>query len=206
MSEIEKNSGYYFDGKEIILGRSPGRPQKIRNPTYFSQDTKIKAATLYCVYGDFERVAELTDVPVKYLRQWKQEPWWIEIQKQVYVEQNEHLASKISATLDKTIESLADRLENGDIRFNRNTGEMERVPVDAKTLSGLFNNLSHHRTVVRGEPTSINASIGIDDRLKTLQQAFLKFASAKTIEGEVIEKESGSEEVQDVQEGIQQNG
>lgn len=196
MSQEKKDknlSGYYHNGKELLLGRKPGRPRVIRNPSYFPLDRKVEAATLYCVHGDLDRVAEITEIPIKYLRLWKQEPWWIEIQKQVYVEQNEHLAAKISSTLDTALEQLVDRLEHGDIKFNRNTGEATRQPVEAKTLATLFNHLSHHRTVVRGEPTSIKASIGVNDRLQTLQEAFLKFSSAKTIEGTTTNVETSEE-------------
>lgn len=181
LTNEEINSGYFYNGKEIILGREAGRPALVRNPTYFSQEKKIRAATLYCVFGNVEKVAEETDIPVKFIRLWKNEPWFIEVQKQVYIEQNEELSAKISDTLDKTLTHLVDRLDNGDVKYNFKTGKADRIPIDTKTLSSVFNTLSHHRTVVRGEPTSISANIGIDDRLKTLQTAFLKFSKAKDI-------------------------
>lgn len=180
-----RKSGYTYAGKEIVLGRRRGRPPTYgKNPTWFSQDRKVEAATLYAVYGAVEEVEKLTNIPVKFLREWKLEPWWLEIQRQVYIDQNVHLASKLSKTLDLTLEHLTDRLVNGDIKFNRNTGEAERVPVDAKTLATLLNNVSHQRSVVRGEPTSISASQTIDDRLKGLQDAFLKFSKMKEINAE----------------------
>lgn len=190
----DKRSGYVYDGKEIILGKRRGRPPTYgKNPTWFSQDRKVEAATLYAVYGSVEEVEKLTNIPVKFLREWKQEGWWLEIQRQVYIEQNVHLASKLSKTLDLTLEHLTDRLMNGDIKFNRNTGEAERVPVDAKTLATLLNNVSHQRSVVRGEPTSISAAVTIDDRLKGLQDAFLKFSQMKEIDAKatVVETTEG---------------
>lgn len=194
-----KKSGYYFEGKEVITGRRRGRPPKYRaNPTYFSQDRKIEAATLYCVYGDVDEVSKLTDIPPNYLRSWKQEPWWIEIQKQVYVEQNEGLAARISNTLDVTLEHLKDRLQDGDYFYDRKTGETRRSPVNTKTLAVLFDTLSHHRTVVRGEPTSITAKIGVDDRLKTLQEAFLKFAAAKEINSNAQDQTSNNPNLQTI--------
>ena len=184
-----KRTGYFYDDKEIITGRKQGRPPTyIRNPSYYPQATKVDAATVYAVYGDIKQVSELTDVPESVIRGWKQEPWWIEIQKQVYSEQNEKLAARISGVLDSTITHLEDRLENGDEVLNQRTGEIVSKKVDASVLAKMFENLAHQRRITRGEPTSISAKIGVDDRLKTLEKAFLRFAQAKEItyeEGEV---------------------
>lgn len=202
----EKKSGYYFEGKEIITGRARGRPPTyIRNPRFYPQVTKVDAATLYAVYGDTKQVSELVNVPESVLRGWKQEPWWIEIQKQVFSEQNERLASRISGVLDKTITHLEERLEHGDEKINPKTGEIVSLQVEASVLAKMFESLSHQRRITRGEPTSISAKVGVDDRLKTLEKAFLKFARAKDITAESQEldenEDPNSEEIQDLEEG-----
>ena len=192
-----KKSGYFFQGKEIITGRQRGRPPTyIRNPKFYPQDVKIDAATLYAVYGDTKQVSELANVPESVLRGWKQEPWWIEIQKQVYGEQNEKLAARISAVLDKTITHLEDRLEKGDEKLNPRTGEIVSLKVEASVLAKMFENMAHQRRITRGEPTSISAKVGVTDRLKTLESAFLRFSQAKEIQHE----ETSSEEVQNSEE------
>jgi hypothetical protein len=184
-----KKSGYYFEGKEIITGRKRGRPPTyIRNPSHYPQDVKVDAATVYAVYGDVDHVSSLTDVPASVIRGWKQEPWWIEIQKQVYQEQNEKLSSRISRVLDTTLTHLEDRLENGDEVLSTKTGEIVVKKVDASVLAKMFEGLSHQRRITRGEPTSISAKVGIDDRLDKLQEAFLRFAAAKEVHA-VIEME-----------------
>jgi hypothetical protein len=181
-----KLTGYFYDGQEIVATKRRGKPPRYnKNPVFFSQERKEQAATLYCVYGDMDEVSRLTDVPISFIRLWKQEPWWIEIQKQVYVEQNENLAARISTTLDKTLAQLTDRLEMGDVYYDK-AGIEKRKPVNTKVLAEVFTTLSHQRQVTRGEPTSIVARIGMEDRLKVLQDAFLRFAEAKTIEGEVV--------------------
>jgi len=187
-----KKSGYFFQGKEIITGRSRGRPPTyIRNPKFYPQNTKVDAATLYAVYGDTAQTAELVQVPESVIRGWKQEPWWIEIQKQVYQEQNEKLAARISGVLDTTITHLEERLEHGDEKLNPKTGEIVSVKVEASVLAKMFETMSHQRRITRGEPTSISAKIGVDDRLKTLESAFLRFAQAK----EIIHEETDIEDI-----------
>ena len=193
-------TGYQYEGKEIVAVRKVGRPPTYRkNPNYFSMSQKTDAATLYCVYGDMDEVSKLTDVPVKVLREWKQEPWWVEIQKQIYVEQNDKLSSRISGVLETAIEQIVDRLEHGDQTYNPKTGEITRKPIEAKVLTSLFDSLSHQRRVNRGEPTQITAKVQVDDRLKKLEEAFVRFANAKEINPEEViedgdETEDGSEE------------
>lgn len=189
----EKKSGYFFKGKEIITGRTRGRPPTyVRNPKFYPQFVKVDAATLYAVYGDTKQVSELAQVPESVIRGWKQEPWWIEIQKQVYQEQNEKLAARISSVLDTAITHLEDRLETGDQKLNPKTGEVVTLKVEASVLAKMFENLAHQRRITRGEPTSISAKIGVDDRLKTLESAFLKFAQARDITDEI---ENATEEL-----------
>lgn len=186
-----KDSGYFVDGKQISLNRRPGRPSKSshHNPAWFPQETKIEACTLYAVYGDFDVVSEKTRVPANTLRTWHQEPWWVDIQRQVYVEQNENLSSRINIVLDKSLVEIADRLENGDYYFTKGSQELRRKPIETKTLALLFDNLTTKRQLVRGEPTSISAKIGVDDRLTLLAESFEKFAKSRLIENGVVVEE-----------------
>jgi len=180
----EVSSGYFLDGQEISTTPRRGRPLKAdhHNPSWFPQQTKIDACTMYCVYGDVDEVSRLTKVPVKYIRQWKEEPWWSEIQKKVFVEQNEKLGSRISTVLDKSLGEIEERLTNGDYLWDVRKSKLVRKPIDTKVLSNLFNNLVNRRQLIRGEPTSITNKVGVDDRLKFLAEQFEKFASAKEVE------------------------
>mgnify|MGYP003393443050 FL=1 len=187
MIDQAKRTYYSLHNKEIVASRPRGRPKTFRNPSFQTLEVKTDAAALYCVYGDTKEVARITGLDEKLIKQWKTEPWWFEVQKQVFVEQNEKLASQLSATLTKTIEDINDRLENGDYTYNPKTGEVTRKPVEAKVVISIFDSLAHQRRITRGEPTSISQKVGVDDRLKRLEEAFINFASVKTIEGEVVD-------------------
>lgn len=180
-------TGYRLNGMEVILSKKRGPRYKIRNPNYFNLEQKTDACALYCVYGDLDEVSKLTDIPVKHLRVWKDEPWWAEIQRKVFVEQNERLASRISQVLDTSLDQLVERLQNGDYIWDVRNSKLARKPVDTKVLSGLFNNLVHRRQLVRGEPTSISSNLAVDDRLKLLSEQFSKFSKAKEITYEEVE-------------------
>lgn len=178
----DRLTDYKLDDHEIILGKRRGPGFKFSNPNYYNLEQKTDACAMYCVYGDIEQVSELTGIPSKFLREWKQEPWWNEIQKKVFVEQNEKLAGRISGVLDKSLEHLVDRLDNGDYLWDVRKSKLVRKPVDTKVLATVFNTLVTRRQLIRGEPTSITTQVGVDDRLKLLAQQFEKFAAAKEVE------------------------
>ena len=181
-TDEDKLSGYKLDDHEIILGKKRGPGFKFSNPNYYNLEQKTDACALYCVYGDVEQVSEMTGIPPKVLREWKDEPWWTEIQKKVFVEQNEKLAGRISGVLDKSLEHLVDRLDNGDYLWDVRKSKLVRKPVDTKVLATVFNSLVARRQLIRGEPTSITSQVGVDDRLKMLAAQFEKFAAAKEVE------------------------
>jgi hypothetical protein len=178
----DRLTDYKLDDHEIILGKRRGPGFKFSNPNYYNLEQKTDACAMYCVYGDIDQVSELTGIPSKFLREWKQEPWWNEIQKKVFVEQNEKLAGRISGVLDKSLEHLVDRLDNGDYLWDVRKSKLVRKPVDTKVLATVFNTLVTRRQLIRGEPTSITTQVGVDDRLRLLAAQFEKFAAAKEVE------------------------
>lgn len=178
----DRLTDYKLDDHEIILGKRRGPGFKFSNPNYYNLEQKTDACAMYCVYGDIDQVSELTGIPAKFLREWKSEPWWTEIQKKVFVEQNEKLAGRITGVLDKSLEHLVDRLDNGDYLWDVRKSKLVRKPVDTKVLATVFNTLVTRRQLIRGEPTSITTQVGVDDRLKLLAQQFEKFAASKEVE------------------------
>ena len=178
----DRLTDYKLDDHEIILGKRRGPGFKFSNPNYYNLEQKTDACAMYCVYGDIDQVSELTGIPAKFIRDWKQESWWNEIQKKVFVEQNEKLAGRITGVLDKSLEHLVDRLDNGDYLWDVRKSKLVRKPVDTKVLATVFNTLVTRRQLIRGEPTSITTHVGVDDRLKLLAQQFEKFAAAKEVE------------------------
>ena len=91
--------------------------------------------------------------------------------------------------------------------FDRKAGEFRRKPVETKTLAILFDNLTTKRQLVRGEPTSISAKIGVEDRLEQLKESFEKFAKSRLIENGTVVQESLTEYEENqhaIEEGFQQ--
>jgi len=189
----EKKTGYTLDGKEVVLTKKRGHPRVFRNPAYVPQDIKVEAAALYVVLGDVAEVARLAKVSEKDIREWKEEPWWAEIQCRMMVEQNEGLLHKINTTVEKALAVLEDRILSGDstyipAKFDKSGNEVAaektvKTPIKARDAAQIFTTLTHQRQLMRGDPTNITQASSTEERLKLLKQTFKELGQGAVIEG-----------------------
>ena len=198
----EKNTGYHLDGQEIVLAKKRGRPAKIRNPLFTPQEVKIEAACLYCVLGDVKKVVDVLkgSVSEEEIRAWKEEPWWVEVQKKIMTEQNDGMLSKVNQIVENTLTELADRITNGDIEtipavpavLGKNgkviTPEVPahiiRHPVKAKDLSQTMNHLFHQRNLMVGQEATAISPASVEKRLEDLAEQFRKLAKGTILDGD----------------------
>lgn len=200
-----KNTGFTFRGSEIYLCKQPGTPRKGLvakgiQKGMFPEEKKIEAATIYAATGSLQRAAELSGVPVTVVRGWRQTDEFQALLKEVWTENNEKIDAKFTAIIEKSLDAIVDRLDNGDF-FVRRDGQLARKPISAKELSLVQAINVDKRQLLRGLPTSRSESTGqVEDktvsRLEKLAETFENLArfgrKPKTIEvvdAEVVEIE-----------------
>jgi hypothetical protein len=153
---------------------------------WYSDNIKMKVACCYAVTGNSKRVSEMTKVPEGTIRAWKQTEWWHEIQSRIRLENNEELDTKLTRLVDKAVEQINDRLDNGDFIYNIKQDKLVRKPVGAKDLASITATTLDKRQLLRGEPTSRVQKVSENEKLVRLAEEFKKFALAKTIESTAI--------------------
>lgn len=180
---LQRATGYFYEGREIALSKQPGTPvKKKRHAQNWWPDTKkIEAATLYAVLRDFQKVSDLTGIPVHYIEPWVIEPWWDEIILKVKKEKNEKLDSVITEVLAKGLEIVEDRFANGEIMVDRKTKQEYRVPVNVKNVSIVIDAIFDKRQLIRGEATTRTEVIDSEKKLEQLKNNFEKLAKSKLI-------------------------
>ena len=129
----------------------------------------------------------VTGVPRGTIRQWKLQPWWKELVDEIRNEEDCELDVKLSKVINKSLDALTDRVENGDFLFNSKTGKFVRKPIHMKDALQAVTQVYDKRNLLRGKPTSRVEKHSTTDNLANLAAEFAKFAASKTIEGEVIE-------------------
>jgi hypothetical protein len=173
----EKISGYTYQGMPIVIGKKRGRPPRTRaKPTWYSIEKKVHAACLYAVTGSLEQVSKLVDIPLNQLRTMMGEQWWVDTISQVRREENDQITAKMTTVIEKSLDAVIDRLENGDQVLNLKTGETSRVPVRFRDLSFPIGVLTDKRQLLRGDATSRTEKLGQEDILKELGNKFEAFA------------------------------
>lgn len=178
------------------MTRSKSNPQG-----FWSDRKKIEVVTTYLALGKAPMVEAVTGVPQQTIRIWKMQPWWKELEEEIRREENLELDSRLGKIVDKSLEVVMDRLENGDFTLNSKTGKVSRIPVKLRDATMASNALIDKRQLIRKNPIEkAQHQQQFEDRLLKLAEQFAEFAigkkkNEKVIEGEVID---ASEDMQDM--------
>jgi hypothetical protein len=167
-------------------------------PGWWSDKERYQAVSTYLILGKFALTAAATGIPEETLRRWRLAPWWKEAVDEIKKSSKIELNAKISNVINKSLEVLSDRLDNGDFFFNPKTGAFDRKGINASVASRIANDLIQKTVVLDKEIVQERETPeGLDDRLKKLAEEMVRFSKAKTIDAEVV-NESVPEAVLDV--------
>lgn len=161
-------------------------------------EKKIEVVSKYLVLGNMKLVSVDTGVDYGVLRQWKMQPWWKDLELEIRATQNIAVDNKLSKIIERAMDVTLDRLENGEIVFNRKTGELDRVPVSLKDANKVTTDLMTKQHMLRKEETAQPqvSQQSVTEQLKTLAMEFAKWQTKETAKIEAIDVE-----VKDITEG-----
>lgn len=161
----------------------------VRNTTW-PKEKKIQVVAQWLALGNLRLVAATTGVSYGMVRQWKLQPWWKEYETEIRNMENIKLDSGMTKIVERSLEVIQDRLENGDHVLNNKTGVIERRPVNMRDASRVANELLTKRELLRGNATSRSEAqqVPIQEQLKTLAAEFAKMT--KIGKGEIIDVET----------------
>lgn len=158
--------------------------------TKHTPETKLHAVTSYMVTGSFKEASKFSAVPEGTIKHWrKTSEWWPAVSRYVQQARQEELDVQLSGVIHKTIHVIADRLEDGDYKYNAKLDKIVRVPVQAKDAASIADKAISNRNLLRGDATSRTDTSSLAEKIQELKTQFQSFAvkEEKTIEGEIIE-------------------
>lgn len=173
---------------------------------HWKEAKKIEAVTTYLSIGNLAETGRLLEIPYKTLEGWRYSDWWKELTAKIQAEGDQELDAKTSKIVDKALDQIMDRLENGDHIYDQKTGRIRRAPVKLRELNATFNTLLDKRQLLRNKPTKIVEQQNTATQLQNLANEFAKFVQKTVtqkpempfIEGDtVIQQEDGSYAVAD---------
>jgi len=146
--DLIKTSPYTDEQMNIDLSDmySPGSP--------YSPEQKVHAAQAYLITGTSIQAQKYCGVKADVIRAWKSRAdWWPELFTTIKKNKNDELEASFTRIMDKTIEEIGDRLDNGDTKVMRD-GTLQRVPMGGKEISIILSIMYDKRALLRGDVTS----------------------------------------------------
>jgi hypothetical protein len=145
-------------------------------------EKKIAAVAQYLVLGNMALVAASTGIDAHLLRHWKMQPWWADTEREIRATENLGIDNKLSKIVDRSLDVVQDRLENGDFIYNQKTGQIVRKPVSIKDAVSASKEMLTKRELLRGNATERKeqTTISMADQLKHLAHEFAKLNQQTT--------------------------
>lgn len=140
-------------------------------------ETKVDAVQKFLSLGNVRATCDVTRVPYETLRVWRQEPWWATIVSDIQTSKRAALNNRLGGVVDKSLELVEDRLENGDFVLNNKTGQIMRKPAALKDVARIATDVIG-RQIAMEELASRDTSDDsktIQETLKELAAEFAKF-------------------------------
>ena len=178
--------------------------RKHRPHTTWPMEKRIEVVSQYLVLGNMALVAAITGVDHTLIRKWKGMPWWKEMEQQVRATENLQMDNKLSKIVDKSLDQVLDRVENGEVYWNPATKRLDRKPASLKDITKVSVDILTKRELLRGNATERKETtqISVAEQLEALKVEFAKWQSPPKKELELVEditdvKESEITMVQD---------
>jgi transposase-like protein len=153
--------------------------------SHYSEEQRYEAVAQYLILGSVAEVSRITKIHKEALFRWKSEPWWQEAVDEIRKGSALEHAGKLQKVINSSINVLQDRLDKGDLQYNAKNGKIVRVGVKAAVANQITKDMIDRKALLEKlSNKSYSTEESIDNRLKSLQEEFLKFAKAKTIEVE----------------------
>jgi hypothetical protein len=162
------------------LSKSPKRRRKAGVGIHgkpWAQSQKIDAVLTYLATGSETKTAAATGIPKATLHIWRYQPWWKELVVQIQDEKDDGINADIAKIIEKSMETVSDRLTNGDFGFNQKTGEIFRKPVNLKDAHKVAVDMIDKRNLLNGKPTSRSEKVDTTNQLEFLAKKFAEFAN-----------------------------
>ena len=98
-------------------------------------EKRAEVVAAYISLGRSNLVEAVTGVPNGTVRQWKTQDWWRELEYQLRSENNLEVDAKLQKIVNKSLDAVLDRVENGDFFYDVKTGSVQRTPAKLRDLA-----------------------------------------------------------------------
>ena len=174
-----------------------------REPGHWDKRKQLEVVTTYLATGNIAETSRLCNIPLVTVKKWKyQSDWWDKLVSEIQGGEGQKTDNKMSKVIDKALDMLMTRIEEGDFQYDQKTGRLVKVPLKARDLERVTAGLFDKRQLIRKQPTNIKVdSQNQSDRLLKLAEQFAEFAGQKKKEEKVVDEYIEGETVEQLEDG-----
>lgn len=148
---------------------------------HWPEAKRLEALTTYMATGSPRLTAAMTKIPEETINWWRRQPWWADRMKEIKEDENVHLDTKLTKVMDRALDAVLDRVENGEFMYDPRSGEIRRVPAKLRDVQKVAGDMIDKKQLLAkalkgkdNEKQQITA-----DHLVQLAKEFAKFATGK---------------------------
>ena len=148
-------------------------------------EKRIELISRWLALGNMRQAAAMCNIDYELCKKWKREPWFSDMVAEIQAARKTKVDNKLNKIIDKALDLIEDRLDNGDFVHNQKTGEVYRKQVSLKEARGAANDLMQRQVALSKleiEQKSSDTAATIADQLTFLKQQFAAFNTNRTIE------------------------
>ena len=145
---------------------------------HWKPEKKAAAVTAYIALGNSELVEALTKIPAGTIRAWKRMEWWKELEGVLREEEHSTLDSKLRKVVEKSLDLVMDRLDNGDFVFDQKSGQCIRKPVNLKDVHKVSVETIDRREILKKFSVKAIAKPSLENHIKELAAQFEQFTKS----------------------------
>jgi transposase-like protein len=154
----------------------------------YTWEKKYAVVATYLATGNMRATAKKHGIIAATLETWRKASWWPDIVQEVKNTDSAVLKAKLNKSVDKALEIIQDRLENGETVLNQKTGEFIKKEVSLRDATSAAAQLMQRQAAI--EKNTYEQEVGrqtTQETLKFLAQEFAKFNNAKSQDLEYVE-------------------
>lgn len=148
-------------------------------------EKRIEVVTKCLALGNIKLVAELTGVSYGLIRCWRLEPWWKDLEQEILASRRAATDNKLAKIIDRSLEIVQDRLQNGEWAYDKKTGTAFRKEVSLLTANKVANEMLVRQEALAKQAenqTQTQVAESVASQIAHLANEFAKFNTKRTVD------------------------
>lgn len=140
-------------------------------------ETKVYAVEVFLETKNLREVVRRVGCSMETLRIWQNSDWWDKTANEINAAKKAGVTTKLGFIIDKAMDKVIDRLENGEEVLNNKTGQLVRKPVSMKDANAVLKDAIDRQIKIEKEFTEATIQQSVPEILKNIALEFAKFNS-----------------------------